>query len=301
MIEPSLGRLTREEVAEMVRRAAPDLPVERVAVLRQLPDLLVVEVDGEYIFRFAGSRDVVGQLAAEHRLLAAIGDRVSAALPQPTRSAPDLSWDAYGRIEGDLLGARSVDESLTEDDWRRVAAGVGTFLAELHDAIDLESAVALELPPTFFPPSELDLLGRTLPLMESEEERELVRRVHRLLREVTPRLVRPTLIHGDLHGDNLLVGADGSLVGVLDFRTALIADRHLDFRCLFGYGEIMEGAVEAYNRRSSIPVDLRSCQVISAANHLQDMTWRAEQGMPTRPIPVRVSDLRERLRTRGLL
>jgi aminoglycoside phosphotransferase (APT) family kinase protein len=301
MGERRLDRLTHGDIDALVGRAAPGLPVERLTVLRQTSDWLVVEVNQEYVFHFAGSRAGAEWLAAENRLLAAIAGRISTRLPEPWRFATDHAFVAYRRIDGDLLGTLAFDHTLSEAAWARVAADVGRFLAELHQAIDLETAIGLRLPPPEYPKFAPDLLGRTLPLMNSEEDRALVRHVHRLLTEITPGLASPTLIHGD----NLVIAADGSLLGVLDFRSALIADRHIDFRCLFGYGDIMEGAVESYNRESPVPVDLRWCQVISAANDLHEMTWRAEMGMlhgsiPI-PIPVRVADLREKLRLRDLL
>lgn len=285
----------------MVERAVSDLPVERLEIIRQGPDSVVAEVNAEFVFHFAGSARAVGRLAAELRLLEAIAGRISTRLPEPWRTAPDHSFNVYRRIEGHPLGGRAFDGSLSEAAWGRVAAGVGRVLAELHEAVDLDTAIGLHLPPPDYRPFQIDLLARTLPLMASEEDRALVRRVDRLLGGVLPGLDSPTLTHGDLHGDNLLIADDGTLVGVLDFRAAVVADRPLDFRCLFGYGDIMEGAVETYNLASGVPVDVRSCQVISAANDLEDMTWREEANMPLVPIPIRVAGLRERLRVRGLL
>lgn len=299
-----MDRLTHEDVVALVERAVPDLAVRRLTILRQLPAWIAAEVNGDYVFHFAGDAAAADSLAAEHRLLEAISGRISTRLPDPWRSAPDHRFTAYRWIDGHPIGGRAFDGSLSDTALTRAAADVGRFLAELHQAVDLETAVGLRLPPPVYPTSEPHLLGRTLPLMEGEEDRALVRRVHSLLSEVTPRLRSPTLIHGDLHGDNLIIADDGSLVGVFDFRTAAVADRHVDFRCLLGYGDMMEGAVESYNLRSKVSVDLRSCQVISAANDLYDMTWRAEKGTPHSllgALPVRVAGLREQLRGRGLL
>lgn len=301
MTSPPLDRLNRDEVAAQVQAATPDLPVSAVVVLRQNPDWLVVAVNDEYIFRFTGSRPAAEWLAAEHRLLAAISGRVTARVPEPCRTDANWAFDAYPRIEGDLLAAQVCSRSLSEASRRRIASEIGRFLAELHAAVDLQTAHGLRLPPPGYPPFEPDLLRRTLPLLECDADRAMVREVDRLVAGALPALNSPALLHGDLHGDNLVISADGSLAGVIDFRAAVVADRHIDFRCLFPYEDVLDGAVDAYNRVSPVPVDLRLCQIIGAAYELYDVTWRAEEGVLRGAIPVHLAQVRSRLVGCGLL
>lgn len=136
-----MDRLTHEDVVALVERAVPDLAVRRLTILRQLPAWIAAEVNGDYVFHFAGDAAAADSLAAEHRLLEAISGRISTRLPDPWRSAPDHRFTAYRWIDGHPIGGRAFDGSLSDTALTRAAADVGRFLAELHQAVDLETAV----------------------------------------------------------------------------------------------------------------------------------------------------------------
>ncbi len=185
-----------------------------------------------------------------------------------------------------------------------IAEDLGRFLAEMHSALDLESALALQLPGSRYGVLEVDLLGRTLPLMGTAPEREVVRQVHRLLTAITPLQEDLALLHGDLHGYNLALSAEGGVAGVLDFECATVGDRHLDFRILPSFGDdLLQLTAAAYERWGAGAVDLDRCLIYYAAADLHDLTWRTEQGHEVigGPVTRRVAGVKRRLRGAGLL
>jgi aminoglycoside phosphotransferase (APT) family kinase protein len=265
---------------------------------------LVVEINGDYIFRFPQDTAARGELAAEHRLFHALEHRVSLAIPRPSFLGPRFCYDGYHMIRGQPLAGAAHYRHLAGSRRRHIAEDLGRFLAELHTALDLESALALQLPGSRDGLLEVDLLGRTLPLMSTASESAVVQHVHRLLTAITPLREDLALLHGDLHGYNLALSPGGGVAGVLDFECATVGDRHLDFRILPSFGDdLLPLTAAAYERWGAAPVDLDRCLIYYAAADLHDLTWRTEQGHEVigGPIARRVAGVRRRLRKAGLL
>ena len=65
----------------------------------------------------------------------------------------------YPKIIGPHLGGEDHFNLLTEREQLRVTSDIGRFLAELHAAISMEDAHALDLPPPLYPTFAPDLLG----------------------------------------------------------------------------------------------------------------------------------------------
>ncbi|MBX3186515.1 MAG: phosphotransferase [Labilithrix sp.] len=69
-------------------------------------------------------------------------------------------------------------------------------------------------------------------------------------------LSRVALVHGDLHPGHMLVGADGALVGLLDWTEAKVTDPSVDLALFYGaFGERALGELLARIERAGAPVE----------------------------------------------
>ena len=50
--------------------------------------------------------------------------------------------------------------------------------------------------------------------------------------EIQPNLQHTAYLHGDIHGENVIVDAQGNLVGLIDWEHAEVGDPHWDFRMI---------------------------------------------------------------------
>lgn len=241
-------------------------------------------LDGAYVVKFAWSELAARRIAHEGRLLEALvkaelGLCVPAAVAatsEPalliTRLVPGepLSWQAANRLSG------QPRQQLVED--------LARFLAVLHDPATLEAvgAVSLgpELPQTQATTDELrNRFGRHV---ESGEQL-MVERWCDWVDNVLDDPGGGALLHGDLHGHNLVwdpVG--GALRLVADFETAGPGDPAFDFRYLPGQAKSVDLFLEIrrhYEHLTGRPVDIARVMAWHVTTVLGDALWRTEAGV----------------------
>jgi hypothetical protein len=92
------------------------------------------------------------------------------------------------------------------------------------------------------------------------------------------------LLHGDLHGHNLVLDpAIGALRLVADFETAGIGDPAFDFRYLPGQADSVDLFLEVrsrYEHLSGRALDLQRAMAWHIRTALGDALWRTEAGVP---------------------
>jgi aminoglycoside phosphotransferase (APT) family kinase protein len=90
------------------------------------------------------------------------------------------------------------------------------------------------------------------------------------------------ILHGDLHGYNLLV-RDGRLRCVLDYDAISIGDHHYDLRYLPGLGSsigFLVALVDQYERLTGRAVEPAPLLAWHIRTVLGDALWRSEAGVP---------------------
>lgn len=291
--EPAVGWLaTRsvEELNQVISGAMPEL-VGRPLVLN---DRVVTSnpryfqgsavVDGAYVVKFAWSEPAARRIAHEARLLEALakaelGLRVPAVVAAGTAPAllitrlvpgEPLSWEAANSLSGQ---PRRI---LIED--------LAHFLAVLHDPVTLKAvgtaAQGPELPETQATTDELrGRFGRFV----NPSEQLMVERwcdwVDTVLRDARG----GALLHGDLHGHNLVFDPiGGALRLVADFETAGPGDPAFDFRYLPAQAKTVDLFLEIrrhYERLSGRGLDIDRVMAWHITTVLGDALWRTEAGV----------------------
>ena len=92
------------------------------------------------------------------------------------------------------------------------------------------------------------------------------------------------LVHGDLHGDNM-VWDGGRLRAVLDFENAGLGEPEYDLRTLPGPGlgpglELMSAVLRHYAVLSGRPLSAARVMAWHVRQVLGDVLWRCEDGLP---------------------
>jgi aminoglycoside phosphotransferase (APT) family kinase protein len=245
------------EIAEIERRLAEHFPELAVAPLRHLETgfgSIVVETSDGVIFRIARHGWAARGHAREAKLLPVLHDRVPLAVPQPRwcvePGTPSIPYGAIGyrRVPGTPLSPERADELGIETVARQLAA----FLLALHR---FPAGEAEELG---LPDADRDVDGlrafrdEVLPPLENAlapDEYRIVRAWwDGLLADPEIRRFTPTLRHGDLWYDHLLVDElSGRLVAVVDWEAAALGDPARDLAVQFHLGdEFAEATLAAY-------------------------------------------------------
>jgi aminoglycoside phosphotransferase len=165
-----------------------------------------------------------------------------------------------------------------------VARDVAAALGDLHDPRVL-SAIRNEgiEPPAPAPQADTDAIRSRLDRFLRPAHMELVYR----LCDWTDRVqARPAgervILHGDLHGYNLLV-RDGRLRCVLDYDAISFGDHHYDLRYLPGLGSsigFLIAVVDEYERLTGRAVEPAPLLAWHIRTVLGDALWRSEASVP---------------------
>ncbi len=191
-------------------------------------------IDATYVFRFPRRRICAKLIEREAALLPALAPNLPIAISAPCfvgRATADYPYvfAGYARIAGET--ACSV--SLSDEARAELARPLARFLRALH-AIDVRPGIANGLPE--------DELGRldgekrlrmtrerlqTLP-RAAVPERDLYLAWLEAHPPVGPDPIARRLVHGDLYARHLLLDANGSLTGVIDWGDVHYGDPAID-------------------------------------------------------------------------
>ncbi|HEU0315906.1 MAG TPA: phosphotransferase [Solirubrobacteraceae bacterium] len=236
--------------ADLARRLIggqfPGLDVSSVERTGAGWDNSVWSVEGRWFFRFPQRAAAVAGVERELAVLPGLAGRLPLAIPVPRfvgRPAAGYPWPFFG---GRLIPGREIAAAdLTATARGRLARPLGRFLRVLHalGGPELErlpidpigrADMARRVPATRMRLAELERLG----LWRAPD------RVAGMLAAARGRgpAAAVGLVHGDLHVRHLLVGADGTPTGVIDWGDVCRGDPAIDLSL---YWSLFEGAGRA--------------------------------------------------------
>jgi aminoglycoside phosphotransferase (APT) family kinase protein len=216
------------EAVDLLRTLFPALDVRDVRIVEDGWDSLVLDVDGEWIFRFPRRPEVEQWMEREIALLPELAGTLPVAVPHFELVARNGVVCVGYRKLGGVPASANIGERAGED--------LGRFLSALH-RFPVERARALGL--SYVDPAAWrerlgglcdDFRRRVFPLLSSDE----CRRADTVFARVPALDFVPVLVHADLGPEHVLCRND-RVVGVIDWSDARVGDAALDFAwCLNG-------------------------------------------------------------------
>lgn len=221
-----------ELVTRLLSAQAPHLAAQTVVLSANSGSSnWVFRLGAEYAVRLPRSESYVDDLRKEATWLPRLGPELPIPVPQivvegePT-ALFERPWTVVTWVPGELPGDQDGPEQA------RLASTLGRFVQRLHglDTGDLPAGAQrwgyrCGDPVTDEIDGWADSAAHDLAdLFDPGQVREAWRR----LRDIPPAPEPPCWVHTDLSAENLLVGPDGDLVGVIDFGGLGIGDRSID-------------------------------------------------------------------------
>jgi aminoglycoside 2''-phosphotransferase len=253
------AEMTLVAVQNWLRRHFPEIvtPDALLAWIDSGWDSRVLEVDGQWIFRFARRPEIADQFRKELQLLPELASRLPVAVPRPEFAClddPDYICMGYRNLNGEALS----DATMTP----AVAAQIGALLDCLHRfPLDIVSKTDLLVAGTDVWRAEyLDFYrwvqANVIPQV-SEPLRKSMRNLWEGFLDTEENfLFKPLLIHGDLGVEHVLVDPTSDrLAGVIDWGDARVGDPALDFTGLLAScgAKFVSQVLESY----AVPLDGR--------------------------------------------
>ena len=218
-------------------------------------DNTVFLVSNSRVFRFPRRRIAVPLMETEVRLLPWLSKQVQLAIPNPCYvGAPSADYPCVFAGYPLILGKTIKAAKLTDDERRAMARPLAEFLAALH-SISTEEARLRGA--TKDPIRRLDATrhrtiakDRLNALPGDRMPRNMKARLQFLL-DSLPTIEKPsgdTLVHGDLHGSQILVNEHHEITGVIDWGDVHLGDPASDFAVVHSMlpGDCHEDFLEAY-------------------------------------------------------
>jgi aminoglycoside phosphotransferase (APT) family kinase protein len=226
----------------------PELEAETVRPLAEGWDYAIWLVDERWAFRFPRREMAVPGVRREIAVLPELAPLLPIPVPEPVfvgEPAEGFPWPFFGSalLPGRELGEAHLDEGARAE----VGRALARFLRRLHDA-----EISYELPGDGNRRAEMrDRVPKTRGQLAELEAEGIWRRppsVDRLLEEAEqlPGPRHSSVVHGDLHFRQVLIGADAVPTGVIDWVDVCRSDPAIDLSMVWSYLPSREAFLAEY-------------------------------------------------------
>ena len=272
--------------AEIIGTQFPELRPVRAAFLGEGYDSIAFDVNAGWVFRFPKRPDVERQLFIERAILPLLAGRI--VIPMPAFSFHGVPSDLFPRHFAGypgLPGVPAIGVEPAAENPVGLAPVLGEFLSSLHE-FPVEAATALGVP-EYAPGLLLDdvrdetlddlhRVRQVIPDVPEEAWRSFFER-----RPATTG-VAPTLVHGDLAAEHILIDPQGPAVtGIIDWSEVSVSDPAIDFAGLWHWrgSELASAVLSQYRGRHDDGL-LDRARYFGACRGVGDVVFGLETGRP---------------------
>lgn len=222
LVEVAPEDFTESEALALIQHDHPSFSGRSARWLEHGWDNRVLEVDGDYIFRFPRSETFPSELELE--VLRRLRGRVPVAIPEPEYQGRTPRYMGYRKLDGAHF---SEDNYLRSDQGERsrLAQQIAEFFWSVHATLDRRALEPLGIAREDWRPR----LDRELAILEASPfpGLEAFARAAQSDYEQFESAVQDTVVlFDDLQDENMLLDVQGHLRGVIDFGDVSFGDPH---------------------------------------------------------------------------
>lgn len=218
---------------QLIKEQFPELEAKTIRLLGIGWDNKAFLINDTIIFRFPRRQVAVPLLENEYSVLPQIAPYLSLSIPVPLwagKPSKNFPWPFTGYR---MLSGFTADQAdLGDEERERMAEPLARFLSELHN-IDVTQLKNVSLKDTF---QKLDipaLISKIITQLHDAKSLGLLNDIDGFLKiaESATELKLETklcVVHGDLYSRHLLVDANHSLIGIIDWGDTFISNPAID-------------------------------------------------------------------------
>lgn len=188
-----------------------------------------IKVDDKYLFRFPKNDDAYNAINKEYKVLEILNKKLPSNIKVPNYIFSNLNSDypfvGYELIQGKFL-TNNLFKSLSDKEKENVLNNMAIFLNILHSIdyrlLNLEPIDAIKWYKNLYKKIE----KICFKYFDEELKQNTIKLFTTFFEDKTMYSFKPTLIHGDLSEDHILVTKDG--VGIIDFGDLMAFDPAYD-------------------------------------------------------------------------
>lgn len=208
-----------------------------------------IKVDGKYLFRFPRNDEAYKAVNKEYKILKILNEKLPSHIKVPkyiySRLHTDYPYVGYELIEGEFL-TNELYERLSAGEKEKVLNGMSEFLNILHSIDYKELNLEIKNPIQWYK----EFYGRIQKIcfkyFDEDLKAKTIELFENYFNDETMTNYTPTLIHGDLSEDHILVTGDG--VGIIDFGDLMVFEPSYDLIWAYILGkDFYNKLLEKYN------------------------------------------------------
>ena len=243
-----------ELAGKLIMLQFPEIELKEIKQLGEGFDNTVIQINGEFVFRFPRRPIAVTLIQVENQLLPSIAGTLPLDIPEPVYFGKPSTiypypFTGYKMVKGHLPVEGSLANKVES------AKRFAHFLKVLH-SFPVERAMRLGVQPDGM--MRLDVSYRKKSLMENVSNLlklgyfEQAYAVKDFVEELGELDVQHpiSLVHGDIHIRNVLLDDEGVLAGIIDWGDVHVGNPAIDFSFLYSYfpKEARRGFYEIYGQ-----------------------------------------------------
>jgi len=243
-----------ELAGKLIMLQFPEIELKEIKQLGEGFDNTVIQINGEFVFRFPRRPIAVTLIQVENQLLPSIAGTLPLDIPEPIffgkpSTIYPYPFTGYKMVKGHLPVEGSLANKVES------AKRFAHFLKVLH-SFPVERAMRLGVQPDGM--MRLDVSYRKKSLMENVSNLlklgyfEQAYAVKDFVEELGELDVQHpiSLVHGDIHIRNVLLDDEGVLAGIIDWGDVHVGNPAIDFSFLYSYfpKEARRGFYEIYGQ-----------------------------------------------------
>ena len=188
-----------------------------------------IKVDNKYLFRFPRNNEAYKAINKEYKILKILNEKLPSNIKVPKYRYSQLDTDypyvGYELIEGKFL-TNELYDILSKEEKEKIINGMSEFLNILHSIDYKELELEINNPIQWYK----EFYGRIQKIcfkyFDEDLKEKTIELFENYFKDDTMTNYTPTLIHGDLSEDHIIVTEDG--VGIIDFGDLMVFEPSYD-------------------------------------------------------------------------
>ena len=259
-----------ESLQAIIEDDFPDFRIEQIKFFDESWDNVVLEINGQYIFRFPKDNEV--NFFTEVDILERLRNKVTLAIPHIGFIGKSFTYSGYRKIPGSHM-THEIFDTLTSAEKERFISDLAQFLKEIHDSVSIEEAEAIGVPQE--DPSSYVDLAETIFSSSFKEQSvlKIIRSTIERYKEMMVEQGEQVFLYNDLHTENMAFDlGEKKLNGIYDFGDVAMGDINRDFYPLYKFDPaLMRAVMGKYASITNRKLSEERAAVYAAMNEVCDL------------------------------
>ena len=272
-----LKNLSLTRIRQIIQSDFPEIKIKSARLIANGWDNIVVEINGEYIFRFPKKKDEC-RTDVEIKLLKFLKNKISLLIPRIEFFGNKYVYFGYRKIQGVPLTKKILD-SLKKEEREKLIFDIANFLFEFHNFFSLRKARQLGLKNEDHFSYYTIISNKLFKKIGNDKIAEFVKRVLEDYKSIKIKKSEIVSLYNDLHEDNMAFDLKKKqLNGIFDFGDVMTGDLNREFCYLFRLDPvIMQEIISKYQKISGRKIDIERVKIYAKINEMSDLSFYVDK------------------------